>query len=70
MIKQKKKENFIGFAKSLNKFSDIKYVWNKLGVMKDRDNKREWQGKDLNDRIGIVAKEIDKVSPPWVEIKR
>lgn len=70
MINQKKKENFIGFAKSLNKFSEIKYVWNKLGVMKDRDNKREWQGKDLNDRIGIVGKEIDKISPPWVEIKR
>lgn len=38
--------------------------------MKDRDNKREWQGKDPNDRKSIVTKEIDKVAPLWVETKR
>lgn len=38
VIKTKKRENFRQFTSNLNRFSNIKYVWNKMTVFKNRSN--------------------------------
>lgn len=65
--KKKKKESIINFARELNRFTNPKYVWNKMNVMKNRDNKRDWNKWKDNDREAVILNEIDKVAPPWVE---
>lgn len=34
VIKEKKRKNFRNFASSLNRFTNLKYVWNKINVLK------------------------------------
>lgn len=38
-----------------------------MNVMKNRDNKRDWNKWKDSDREDAILKEIDKVAPPWVE---
>lgn len=46
---------------------NISYVWDRLKIFKNRDNKREWD-KLLNEEgRKIVEQEINKVAPSWVE---
>lgn len=67
IIKQKKKENFIDFVSSLNKNSNIKYVWNKMRVIKNGFKTVEWNKWQIVDRDTTIEKEIDKIAPAWVE---
>lgn len=51
---------------SLNKNISIKYVWNKMRVLKNRFNTvswNKWQGKSREEEI---TKTIEKLAPPWV----
>lgn len=41
IIKREKKENFKNFAGTLNKYTNLSYVWEKMKIFKDRDNNRE-----------------------------
>lgn len=68
IIKNKKKENFRKFAGSLNKSISINYIWNKIKVLKNRDNKRTTgrEGEEEEKRE-MIREEIEKLAPPWVE---
>lgn len=68
-VKRKKKENFLGFVKNLNKFSNINYVWKKIGVMKDREGRKSWNGSGRIERKELIMKEVNKVAPLWVKNK-
>lgn len=67
--KQKKKEDLKKFIRSLNKNVSIKYVWNKMRVLKNRFDTiswNKWQGKNRENEIN---KTIEKLSPPWAPEK-
>lgn len=42
-IRRKKKESFISFVSSLNRKSNIKYVWNKMRTIKNSFNTIDWR---------------------------
>lgn len=42
LIKAKKRKNFRQIAASLNRFSNVRYVLQKINVFKNRDNKKNW----------------------------
>lgn len=59
----------INFAASLNKKSNVTYVWNKTKVIKNSFNTIEWRKWQNKDRRETVIKELEKITPPWVERK-
>lgn len=66
-IKQKKKEDFKRFATSFNKTTNLKYVWQKMKVLKKGFNTIDWNKWNNKDRKEEIEKEIDKIAPPWVK---
>lgn len=69
VIRRKKRENFVEFAGSLNKNSDLSYVWKKMKIIKNSFNVVDWKKWQGEDREKVIRKEIDKIAPPWVEIE-
>lgn len=66
LLKDKKKTNFRNFIKSINGFSNIKYIWKKATVLKNSFNKVKWNSWQTKSRKETILKEIDKLSLPWV----
>lgn len=64
---RRKKESFRLFAASLDRFTDIKYVWNRMNVFKNRYNTQRWNPFGDREYVEIAYQEIDKVAPQWVE---
>lgn len=65
-IKKKKREDFQKFANKIDKNMSIKYVWNKMRILKNRFNTiawNKWQGKS---RKKTIEETIDNLAPPWV----
>lgn len=58
------------FASGLNKNISIKYVWNKIKVIKKGWNKVEWNKWQIKDRKQEIEKTIKKLAPPWVSSER
>lgn len=48
----------------------MKYVWNKMGVLKNRENTRDWNKWKGEERAELIKQEIDRVAPPWVAEKK
>lgn len=67
VVNEKKKENFRKFASSLNRFTDVSYVWKKMNTFKNRDNKQTWGREGDKEYDRIVSLEMEKVAPPWTE---
>lgn len=67
IIKQKKREDFKKFTEGLNKNTNIKYVWNKMKVLKNSFQKINWNSWQKGNREEVVEKEMVKLAPPWVE---
>lgn len=70
VIKKKKREDFQRFAQSLNKNISLKYVWNKMKILKNRDYKQEWNKWREEDREDAIKEQIEKIVLPWVEEDR
>lgn len=63
-IKVNKKEDFRRFAASLNKNTNLKYVWKKIKVIKKGFNAVDWNKWSTKDRKVEIEKEIEKLVPP------
>lgn len=49
---------------------DIKYMWQKMRVLRKGDSQINWNvWKDV-DRKEVIRKEIEKLGRPWVEEKQ
>lgn len=66
VTRRKKRENFIEFAEKLNKNISLKFVWNKIKVLKNRDNKQDWNKWRDIDREGAIWEQTDKIGAQWV----
>lgn len=69
VVRRKKRKNFIKFTGSLNKNSNLSYVWKKMKIIKNSFNVVDWKKWQGEDREKVIRKEIDKIAPPWVEIE-
>ncbi|KYN29937.1 hypothetical protein ALC57_00607 [Trachymyrmex cornetzi] len=65
-IEYKKKMNFEAFCKSINRFSGMRYVWNKMRVLKNTRNSIEWNKWQTKNREEEIVQEIFKLSPDGV----
>lgn len=66
IINRKKRDNFKKFITTINKNTNMTYVWNKMKVLKKSSKTVEWnkwQKKDRNKECGKVMHEL---SPSWV----
>lgn len=80
VIKQKKREDLHRFASLILlyfvphifyvDFFNIKYVWNKIKVLKKGWSTIEWHKWQTKDREKEIEKMIEKVAPPWVNNQR
>lgn len=57
----------INFASSLNRKSNIKYVWDKMKTVKKSFNTIDWRKWQNKDRRATILEEINKIAPLWVE---
>lgn len=62
-IRIKKKNNFIEFISSINKFTSLSYVWKKMKVLKRSFQKIAWNKWQNNDRRTTIMKTIAEISP-------
>lgn len=66
-VRRKKKESFRFFAESLDRFVDMRYVWKRMNVFKNRYNTQRWNPLDEEEYREIAYQEIDKIAPQWAE---
>lgn len=64
-IKHKKKEVFKKFTRRLDKNLSIKYVWNKMRVLKNRLNTVEWNKWQGRNRELEIDNTIEKLASLW-----
>lgn len=69
-IKQKKRENFKRFIESINKYTNISYIWKKMRVLKKSSKTVEWTKWQKKDRNQECIKVMNELSPPWVQERR
>ncbi|RLU23006.1 hypothetical protein DMN91_005284, partial [Ooceraea biroi] len=65
-IKSKKKEDLDRFCNSINRYTDMSYVWNTMRVFKRVQTKINWNKWQLKDRTMEIRNTIDTLAPPWV----
>lgn len=68
-ITRKKRESFRSFAANLDRFVSIGYVWNRLNIFKNRDNKKSRHLDNESELITVACNERDKMTPCWTEEK-
>ncbi|KAK0160438.1 hypothetical protein PV328_007848 [Microctonus aethiopoides] len=66
VINRKKRENFNEFCQSINRFTNLSYVWNTMKVFKNIRQKISWNSWKNKNREEEIIKEIDKLAPPYV----
>lgn len=69
-IRKKKNESFRKFVTTINKNTDITYVWNQIRVLRKEDCQMNWNSWKNKNRQEKVKKEIRKLGRPWVEERR
>lgn len=69
-IRKKKNKSFRKFVTTINKNTDITYVWNKIRVLRKGDCQMNWNSWKNKNRQEKVKKEIKKLGRPWVEERR
>lgn len=55
---------------TINKNTNIAYVWNKMRVLKNSSKTIEWTRWQEKDRAQECLKVMNEISPPWVQEKR
>lgn len=67
IIEDKKKKSFEAFSMSINKFSNITYVWNTIRALKNNEKLINWNRWVHKNREEEIKKEIENLAPPAVE---
>lgn len=65
IMNKKKRDNFFSFCSSINKSSDIKYVWNKMRIFKNSRKTIEWNKWQFTDRNAVIKETIQELSPSY-----
>lgn len=66
----KKKDNFKKSIESINKNTNISYVWSKMRILKNASKTIEWTKWQKNDRKEECIKVMYDLSPCWVQEDR
>lgn len=68
-LKKIKKESFVQFCGTLNKFTNPTYVWRKIKSLKNKWNYVENANEYKEEKMDSVTKTIQALCPPWVPCK-
>lgn len=63
ILNDKRKKNF----KLLDRFVSTSYVWNKMYIFKNRDNRVKWGKQDDKEYEELKRLEMLKVASPWTK---
>lgn len=66
-FRKAKKESFINFCKSLNKFTNLKHFWQVIKGMANKFNRKDNANEYNPKTIDQIHKSIDSLCPSWVE---
>lgn len=69
IINTKKKKNFIDFISSINKYTSLTYVWNKMKILKKSFRTIDWNKWQNKDRRQTIINTIEEIAD-WVEDPR
>ncbi|XP_020297805.1 golgin subfamily A member 6-like protein 22 [Pseudomyrmex gracilis] len=67
LLRFKKREGFRKFARSINKNTGMKYVWNKIRALRKPPHVIDWNKWQNKDRNKEILDNIEKLSPGWAE---
>lgn len=67
LIRFKKQKGFKKFITSINKNTGMKYVWNKIRVLRKPQQVVDWNKWQNKDRDKKILENIDKLAPCWTE---
>lgn len=70
IIRTKKRESYIRFVESINRQSNMKYMWNKVRILRNANSKVSWNSWSTGNRQDAIVEGINKIAPPWVESER
>lgn len=65
LFKEKKRTYFLDFCSSLNRFSSLKYMWQKIRAMGNKFHRKETANEYNESASRTVIKQIDDLCPPW-----
>lgn len=51
----------------INKHTNKKYMWNKIKILKNTNNRVNWNSWAKGDREKAVQEEVERIAPPWTE---
>lgn len=69
-INRKKRDNFKRFITTINKNTNMSYVWNKMKVLKKSSKTVEWTKWQNKDRKKECVKVMQELSPDWAQEER
>lgn len=64
-FKERKRTYFLDFCSSLNRFSSLKYMWQKIRAMSNKFHRKETANEYNESSSRTVIKQIDDLCPPW-----
>lgn len=70
IINKKKRENFLNYCSKINRFTNIKHVWNTMRIFKNSRVSIDWNKWQLKDRRETIMDSIDSLAPPWTPDRR
>jgi len=65
-INSKKRKEHANFCSSLNKFNDMRYVWNRMRIFKRVGVNINWNKWQTKNREEEIIQTVEDLSPPWV----
>lgn len=64
-FKERKRTYFLDFCSSLNRFSSLKYMWQKIRAIGNKFHRKETANEYNESSSRTVIKQIDDLCPPW-----
>lgn len=64
-FQMRKKEYFLEFCGSLNKFSSLKYMWHKIRAMNNKFHRKETANSYDASSSNIITDQFNDLCPPW-----
>lgn len=63
IINKKKRDNFMNYCKSINRFSNLKHVWNAMRIFKNSRISIDWNKWQLENRNEVILESIEELAP-------
>lgn len=63
-IKSKKRDDFKKFTNNINVHTNLRYVWNKMRIIKNSFNNVNWNKWQKKNRRTEILNTIEKIAPP------